>query len=326
MAILITGVAGFIGYHTCKELLRRGEHVIGVDNLSDYYDPSIKRARLAQLLTNKKFFFHTLDIAERAPMLSLAKCYPTIDRVIHLAAQVGVRHSLVCPFAYSRANVEGHLVVLEFCRSLQHCRHLVYASSSSVYGANRKLPFSIEDRVDTPLSLYAATKKSCELMSHCYSHLYRIPTTGLRFFTVYGPWGRPDMALYLFTSRIFAGEPISVFNNGDMKRDFTYIDDIVTGVLDCLARPPSGDSLNPPQRVYNIGNNKAEPLLRCIALLEKALGRRAVIEYLPMQPGDLQETSADMTAIARDVNYAPRTSLDVGVPKFVSWYRAYHGV
>lgn len=324
MAILITGVAGFIGYHTCQELLRRKEHVIGIDNLSNYYDKTLKEARLSLLLRNKKFEFHTIDITDRHKMFSLVKLYPKIDRVIHLAAQVGVRNSLVFPFAYSHANVEGHLVVLELCRSLQHCRHLIYASSSSVYGANRHLPFSIEDRVDSPLSLYAATKKACELMSHCYSHLYGIPTTGLRFFTVYGPWGRPDMALSLFTARILAGEPISVFNNGDMKRDFTYIDDIVTGVLDCLARPPN--SLNPPQRVYNMGNNNPEPLLRCIALLEQALGRQAVIDYQPMQPGDLQETSADITAIARDVNYVPRTSLDVGVPKFVSWYKAYHGV
>ncbi len=326
MAILITGAAGFIGYHTCKALLERGEHVIGVDNMSTYYNISLKKARLLQLIKYRTFCFHELDIAERAPMLTLAGDYPTIDRVINLAAQVGVRHSLVCPFAYSRSNVEGHLVVLEFCRSLQHCRHLIYASSSSVYGANRKLPFSIEDRVDTPISLYAATKKACELMSHCYSHLYQIPTTGLRFFTVYGPWGRPDMALYLFTTRILAGKPIAVFNNGDMKRDFTYIDDIVTGMIDCLDHPPVGDPLHAPQRVYNIGNNQPEPLLRCIELLEQALGRRAVIDYQPIQPGDLQETYADITATTCDIHYAPRTALDIGVPKFVAWYRAYHGV
>ncbi len=324
MTILITGAAGFIGYHVCKALLARGELVIGVDNLNDYYDPTLKQARLEHLLSARGFRFYRLDIAERDSMLALRDRHPDINRVISLAAQAGVRHSLTHPFAYSRANIEGHLVVLELCRSLRHCAHLVYASSSSVYGANRKLPFAVEDRVDNPVSLYAATKKAGELMSYCYSHLYRIPTTGLRLFTVYGPWGRPDMALFLFTARILAGLPIPVFNNGNMKRDFTYIDDIVAGVIGCLDRPPPEDGIKPPQRLYNIGNNRPEPLLRCIALLEQALGRQAVIDYQPMQPGDVQETCADIMAIACATGYAQTTSIEVGIPRFVAWYRDYH--
>ncbi|KAF0110506.1 MAG: UDP-glucuronate 4-epimerase [Rhodospirillaceae bacterium] len=326
MTILVTGAAGFIGYHTCMALLARGEQVIGVDNVNDYYDPALKQARLARISAKPGFHFHSLDIAEREGMLALRDRYPDMDRVIHLAAQAGVRYSLVNPFAYSRANLEGQLVILELCRSLRTCRHLVYASSSSVYGANRTLPFAVEDRVDNPISLYAATKKAGELMGHCYSHLYRIPTTGLRFFTVYGPWGRPDMALYIFSKRILAGEPIPVFNNGAMKRDFTYIDDIIAGVIGCLDHPPEDDGFSVPQRLYNIGNNRPEPLLRCIALLEQALGRQATINFQPMQPGDVSETYADITAITRDIGYAPTTSIDVGVPKFVAWYRDYHGM
>ena len=331
MTVLVTGAAGFIGYHTCTALLARGERVVGVDTLNDYYDPALKRARLARISAQPGFHFHALDIAEREGMLALRDRYPDMDRVVHLAAQAGVRYSLINPFAYSRANLEGQLVILELCRSLRLCRHLVYASSSSVYGGNRKLPFAIEDRVDTPLSLYAATKKAGELMGQCYSHLYRLPMTGLRFFTVYGPWGRPDMALYIFSKRILAGEPIPVFNNGVMKRDFTYIDDIVAGLIGCLDRPPPEDAQGDdggfaPHRLYNIGNNQPEPLLRCIALLEEALGRRATIDFQPMQPGDVPETYADITAIARDIGYAPATPIDVGIPRFVAWYRDYHGL
>ena len=247
-----------------------------------------------------------------------------LDRVIHLAAQTGVRHSLDHPFAYVDANLTGHMVVLELCRHLPNFKHLVYASSSSVYGGNTRLPFSVDDRTDSPLSLYAVTKKANEHMSHCYSHLYSIPQTGLRFFTVYGPWGRPDMALYAFASAITEGRPIKVFNNGDMKRDFTYIDDIVTGVVAALDTPPPAGN-GPPHRLYNIGTDRCEPLMRLIDVLETCLGRRAEIVFQPMQPGDVKETHADISAMARDLGYRPTTPIDVGVPKFVEWFKTYHG-
>lgn len=324
MSILVTGAAGFIGFHTCKALLARGEEVIGVDELNDYYDPALKHARLDILAGSPAFAFHRLDIADRDAMFALVDNNPGITGIVSLAAQAGVRHSLIDPFAYTRSNVEGHLVVLEACRRLKHFRHLVYASSSSVYGTNKKLPFAVEDRVDNPISLYAATKKAGELMGHCYSHLFRIPTTGLRFFTVYGPWGRPDMAIYIFATNILAGKPIPVFNNGDMKRDFTYIDDIIAGVIGCLDHPPVDDGVNPPQRVYNIGNHRSETLMRYIGLLEEALGRKAEIKHEPMQPGDVKETYADIAAIQRDIGFEPKTPIEVGIPKFVEWFKSYH--
>lgn len=323
MAILLTGVAGFIGFHVAQVLLERGDEVIGIDNLNDYYDPNLKRARLAQLEGRKGFKFFKADISDSAQVKE-AVAGSDIRRIVHLAAQAGVRYSLVNPEAYIRANVLGHTVILELARHLPKCEHLVYASSSSVYGGNTKLPFAVEDRVDSPVSLYAATKKADELLSHAYAHLFRFPQTGLRFFTVYGPWGRPDMALYIFTKAIFEGRPIQVFNNGDMQRDFTYIDDIVNGVIRTLDNPPAPDEQGRPYRLYNIGNNKPEPLLRMIEVLEQAIGRKAEKQLMPMQPGDVKATYADITAISRDVGFAPTTPIDVGVPKFVDWFRRYH--
>jgi UDP-glucuronate 4-epimerase len=323
MAILLTGVAGFIGFHVAQVLLERGDEVIGIDNLNDYYDPNLKRARLAQLEGRKGFKFFKADISDSAQVTE-AVAGSDIRRIVHLAAQAGVRYSLVNPEAYIRANVLGHTVILELARHLPKCEHLVYASSSSVYGGNTKLPFAVEDRVDSPVSLYAATKKADELLSHAYAHLFRFPQTGLRFFTVYGPWGRPDMALYIFTKAIFEGRPIQVFNNGDMQRDFTYIDDIVNGVIRTLDNPPAPDEQGRPYRLYNIGNNKPEPLLRMIEVLEQAIGRKAEKQLMPMQPGDVKATYADITAISRDVGFAPTTPIDVGVPKFVDWFRRYH--
>ena len=324
MAVLVTGAAGFIGYHVCAALLGRGESVIGVDNFNDYYDVSLKEARLAELTGQANFTSLRIDIADRG---ALAEAGPGIDRVVHLAAQAGVRHSLTHPFDYQRANLEGHLSVLEFCRGLKSCTHLLYASSSSVYGGNKKLPFSEADPVDHPVSLYAATKKAGELMSHSYSHLYRLPATGLRFFTVYGPWGRPDMAAWLFVRAILAGEPIPVFNNGHMRRDFTYIEDIVAGVLGVLDQPPEDVAAGgAPHRVFNIGNNRPEDLMRFIGLIEDALGKKAEIDYQPMQDGDVVETYADIDAIKSLTGYSPTTSIEEGIPKFVAWYRDFKGV
>jgi UDP-glucuronate 4-epimerase len=323
MAILLTGAAGFIGFHVTQALLARGDEVIGIDNLNDYYDPALKRARLDHLQGQKGFKFYQADIAD-SDAVQQAVAGADIRRIVHLAAQAGVRYSLVNPQAYIRANVLGHTVMLELARHLPRCEHLVYASSSSVYGGNTKLPFAVEDRVDAPISLYAATKKADELISHAYAHLFRFPQTGLRFFTVYGPWGRPDMALYIFTKAIFEGRPIQVFNNGDMQRDFTYIDDIVNGVIRTLDNPPPADEQGRPYRVYNIGNNQPEPLLRLIEVLEQAIGRKAEKHLMPMQPGDVKATYADITAISRDVGFAPTTPIDVGVPRFVDWYRRYH--
>lgn len=327
MTILVTGAAGFIGSHVCHALLNRGEQVVGVDNLNDYYDPALKQARLARLTVREGFSFHKIDIADREAMHDMVANEPGIDRVIHLAAQAGVRYSLSNPYAYTQSNVEGTLVVLELVRGLMDrgFKHLVYASTSSVYGANKKLPFSVDDRVDSPISLYAATKKCCELMAHTYAHLFRVPATGLRFFTVYGPWGRPDMAAYIFTSKILAGEPIPVFNHGKMERDFTYVDDIVAGVLGALDNPPADDGETPPYALYNIGNNNSEPLTRFISILEEALGRKAKIDYQPMQPGDVPATYADIEATRRDFGFEPSTPIEVGLPRFVEWYKEYHG-
>lgn len=327
MTVLVTGVAGFIGSHVALALLERGERVLGIDNLNDYYDPALKRARLERIdgaAAPSAFRFLERDIADRACFDDLAE--GAVDRVVHLAAQAGVRYSLENPHAYVETNVVGHLNVLEYCRHHAALKHLVYASSSSVYGGNTKQPFSVEDRVDSPISLYAATKRADELMSHAYAHLYRIPATGLRFFTVYGPWGRPDMAAYIFTRKILAGEPIQVFNHGDMRRDFTYIDDIVAGVLACLDGPPGDDGASAPHRVYNIGNNRPEALMRLIGLIERATNRKADVDFQPMQPGDVPETYADIDAIARDHGYRPTTPIDEGIPRFVDWYRRYHGL
>ncbi len=330
MPVLVTGAAGFIGYHVCEALLGRGERVVGIDNLNDYYDPALKRARLARVQGRNGFSFHRIDISDREAMFELVDGEPKIDRAIHLAAQAGVRHSLENPYVYVDANVMGEVVVLEACRRLPDFKHLVYASSSSVYGGNRKLPFSVEDPVVQPVSLYAATKRAGELIAHSYAHLYRLPATGLRFFTVYGPWGRPDMSAYLFTRAIFAGEPIQVFNQGDMRRDFTYIDDIVAGVLAALDHPPKGveseDGEGPPHRLYNLGNHRSEDLMHFIAVIEAACGREAVKVFKDMQPGDVKETYADIEASRRDLGFEPRTAIDEGVPRFVEWYRDYHGV
>jgi UDP-glucuronate 4-epimerase len=326
MTVLVTGAAGFIGMHVAEALLARGETVLGIDNLSPYYDVALKRARLDLLRRHKNFRFELLDIADGAALRALARQNRGIDRVVNLAAQAGVRYSLTHPEPYIAANVAGHLSVLETCRALDRFDHLVYASSSSVYGANTKLPFAIEDRVDRPVSLYAATKRAAELISYSYGHLYRLPQTGLRFFTVYGPWGRPDMSAYLFTKAILAGEPISVFNHGDMKRDFTFIDDVVAGVLAALDRPPSDSPDAPPHRLYNLGNHRSEALLRFIEVIERAVGRKAELKLAPMQPGDVKETYADIEASRRDLGFEPRTPIDTGIPRFVAWFRDYHRV
>lgn len=324
MTYLVTGAAGFIGFHTCLRLLARGVSVVGLDVVNDYYDPALKESRLSILSERPGFTFHRVDIADREAMAGVAVHHPDITRIIHLAAQAGVRYSLVNPYAYTRSNIEGHLVMLEFARRLQLCEHFVYASSSSVYGANTKLPFSVDDRVDTPVSLYAATKKANELMAHSYAHLFGIPTTGLRFFTVYGPWGRPDMSAFLFVKAILSGQPIHVFNGGDMRRDFTFIDDIVSGVVAVADGAPKGEGA--PYRLYNIGNHRSEPLMRFIGVIEQALGRKAEIILEPMQPGDVKETFADISAIERDFGFSPTTSIEVGIPKFVEWYRSYYKI
>ncbi len=333
--VLVTGAAGFIGYHLCERLLQRGEHVLGVDNLNDYYDVSLKQARLARLKAQPRFEFQRLDISDQAGTAKLfAERAPRV--VVNLAAQAGVRYSLTNPHAYVNSNLVGFANILEGCRHT-HVEHLVYASSSSVYGANTNIPFSVRDNVDHPLSLYAASKKANELMAHTYSHLYGLPTTGLRFFTVYGPWGRPDMAMFIFTKAILEGRPIEVFNYGEMSRDFTYIDDIVEGVIrvmDGPARPNpdwSGDDPDPstsaaPYRVYNIGNSAPVDLMEMIRLIEAELGREAQREMLPMQPGDVPATYADVSDLEKDFGYRPATPLHVGVKRFVSWYEEYYGV
>lgn len=329
-SILVTGAAGFIGYHTADQLLKRGDHIVGIDNLNDYYSPQLKRDRLAQLLPQAGFRFVQLGLEDRDGMNRLF-AENQFDSVIHLAAQAGVRYSLTNPQAYVDSNLVGFVNILEACRH-NRIGHLVYASSSSVYGANRKIPFQIEDRVDHPVSLYAATKKSNELMAHTYSHLFGLPTTGLRFFTVYGPWGRPDMAMWLFTDAILKGKPIQVFNEGRMKRDFTYVDDIVEGVIRVndripvpLPEPSSDDSgTTAPYRIYNIGNNQPVELMHMIEALERVTGRTAVKDMQPMQPGDVPSTYADIEALQRDVGFRPDTPIEAGIEKFVRWFRDYH--
>ena len=326
MTTLVTGAAGFIGFHVCNALLERGERVLGVDNLSDYYDVRLKEARLAGLEPHAGFAFARADIAEQDAMAAaVAQERRSITGVVHLAAQAGVRHSLVDPYAYATANVMGQVVILELCRSLPRLRHVVYASSSSVYGGGAEAPFSLDARVDTPVSLYAATKRAGELIGHVYGDLYALPATGLRFFTVYGPWGRPDMAPFIFTRAILEGRPIRLFNHGRMKRDFTYIDDAVPAVLSVLDAPPAAEG-RVPHRLYNIGNSRPEALTDFVAVLEEALGRKAVIEHAPMQPGDVAETWADISALQRDHGFAPETTIAEGIPRFVAWYRAHYGV
>lgn len=321
MTILVTGAAGFIGSTVSHRLLDRGDRVIGVDNFNDYYDVSLKDARAARLFERDGFTMVRADISDRDAMDDVFQGNPDITGVIHLAAQAGVRYSLINPYAYITANVEGHVVLLEAAKKLPDLQHFVYASSSSVYGANTKLPFSIDDVVDHPVSLYAATKKSMEMISESYSRMFSMPLTGLRFFTVYGPWGRPDMAAYIFTSKILAGEKIPVFNNGEMRRDFTYIEDIVSGVVACLDKPAD----EAVHRVYNIGNHRSENLMDFIAILEDAIGIKADIDFQPMQPGDVPETYADIEATTRDFGFEPTTSIAEGIPKFIDWYRSYHG-
>lgn len=335
MAILVTGAAGFIGSHVSHHLLDRGEDVVGLDDLNAYYDPTLKEARLARLSPKRGFSFVKLDVADRAGMEALFARH-RFDRVVHLAAQAGVRYSIENPHAYVHSNIVGFQNILEGCRHAG-TKHLVYASSSSVYGGNAKLPFSVSDSVDHPLSLYAASKKANELFAHTYSNLFGLPTTGLRFFTVYGPWGRPDMALFLFTKNILAGKPIDVFNHGRHRRDFTYVDDIVEGVVRTLDRPAAPnaafDAMNPdpgtssaPWRVYNIGNSRPVELLDYIAAIERCTGRKATMNLLPLQAGDVPDTMADVTALESDTGYRPATTVDVGVARFVEWYRAYYGV
>ena len=324
---LVTGAAGFIGFHLSQKLLANGETVIGIDNLNDYYDVGLKQARLEQLLNNKNFQFFQLDLANRTKVDELfTNCKPKI--VIHLAAQAGVRYSLTHPHAYIDGNLVGFTNILEGCRHT-NVKHLVYASSSSVYGANTKIPFAVGDNVDRPISLYAATKKANELMAYTYSHLYQIPTTGLRFFTVYGPWGRPDMAYFSFTKLILSKKPIKVFNYGKMRRDFTYVDDIVEGIVRVANKIPQSNLTaenSPPYKIYNIGNNQPVNLIDFIETLEKHLGIKAQKELLPMQPGDVPETYADIDDLMKDTGFKPKTSLDVGLEHFVEWYRSYYNV
>ncbi|MDK2744987.1 MAG: NAD-dependent epimerase [Nitrospira sp. BO4] len=333
--ILVTGAAGFIGFHVAMRLLDRGDLVLGLDNINDYYDVRIKEARLAQLKSREGFRFVKLDLANRQGIRDLFTDEP-VRRVVHLAAQAGVRYSLVNPHAYTESNIEGFMNILEGCRH-SHIEHLVYASSSSVYGGNTHMPFSIHDNVDHPVSLYAASKKANELMAHCYAHLYRLPCTGLRFFTVYGPWGRPDMALFIFTKAILEGKPIEVFNQGRMRRDFTYVDDIVEGVIRTLDHPAtanpswSGDKPDPgtssaPARIYNIGNHQPVELLHFIEVLESAVGKKAEKRLMPIQPGDVPATYADIDDLTSDIGFKPTTPIEEGIPRFVKWYREFYRV
>lgn len=333
MKILVTGCAGFIGFHTAQRLLARGDEVVGLDIVNDYYDVRLKHARLAQFEGKPGFRFVKLDLADRDGMAALF-ANERFDRVIHLAAQAGVRYSLINPHAYVDSNLVGFTNILEGCRH-NGVEHLTYASSSSVYGLNSEMPFSVHHNVDHPISLYAASKKANELMAHTYSHLYRLPTTGLRFFTVYGPWGRPDMAMFIFTKAILEGRPIPIFNNGQMERDFTYIDDIVEGVVrvnDRIAQPnPEWSSARPdpgtssaPFRIYNIGNNNPVQLLRMIEIIEQELGQKAQRDFKPMQPGDVARTFADIDALTDAVGFAPSTPLETGIARFIAWYRQYH--
>ena len=325
MSILVTGVAGFIGFHIARALLARGERVVGIDNINDYYDTQLKRARLAELHSARQFAFSKLDIADREAVFDLIAANKDLESIIHLAAQPGVRYSLENPYAYIDSNIMGTVVILEAARRIKRLSAITYASSSSVYGGNRRQPSSIDDPVNQPVSLYAASKASCELIAHSYSHLYGLPATGLRYFTTYGPWGRPDMATWLFTEAIIAGRPIKVFNKGQMARDFTYIDDIVAGTLAAHDRPADSDGSGNRTlyRLYNLGNRKPEKLLDFIAVIEQALGCVANKEMLPMQPGEVLESCADIGPASRDLGFEPKTSIEEGIPRFVSWYKKY---
>jgi len=320
MSVLVTGAAGFIGSHVARALLARGEAVVGIDNFSDYYDPVLKFARLKPLRDDKGFTFLEADVADRDAMLALAERLRDLDRIVHLAAQPGVRHSLVDPYIYVQTNVMGHLVMLELARRLPELKHFVYASSSSVYGANRKLPFAVGDPVDHPVSLYAATKRADELMSETYAHLFKVRATGLRYFTVYGPWGRPDMSPYIFARAIHEGRPIQLYHLGFVKRDYSYIDDIVAGTLAALDKPAAA----PGHRLYNLGAARSEDIMTVIGLFEQALGRKAEIELKPGDPFDMQETAADISAATRDLGWTPKVPVEEGVPKFVEWFKAYN--
>lgn len=324
--ILVTGAAGFIGFHTSLKLLESGKAVVGIDNLNDYYDVTLKKARIAELEKFDGFKFVKLEISDKAAMEKLWSDHGPFKKVVHLAAQAGVRYSLENPYAYITSNCMGHLTVLEMCRHTEGFEHIVYASSSSVYGGNEKLPYSVHDSVDHPISLYAATKRADELMSHSYAHLYNLPQTGMRFFTVYGPWGRPDMALFIFTKAIVEGRKVPVFNNGEMKRDFTYIDDIIQGVLAALDNPPVREGKKAPARVLNIGNTRSENLMDYVRLIEQELGMKADIEFLPMQAGDIAETYADIEETTKLTGFKPTTTIREGVPKFISWYKEFYGV
>ena len=330
MSILVTGVAGFIGMHTARRLLKRGEQVVGIDNINNYYNPALKHARLEQLQKFENFKFEKLDFADLQTSKELLKEYPNTTQVIHLGAQAGVRNSIDQPADYLHSNLAGQLTILEYCRALmersQGCLRLIYASSSSVYGSIPKTPFSIGDNTDRPASFYGATKKAAEVMTHSYSGLYNIPSLGLRFFTVYGPWGRPDMSPYIFTNSILKGEEISVFNNGNMKRDFTFIDDIVDGILAALDLHTIQTECNVPHKIYNLGNNKPVRLMDYINVIEKACGKNAKINFSPVQPGDVLETYADITQSTQELGFCPRTSIEVGIPNFVNWFREYYDV
>ena len=328
MSVLVTGSAGFIGMHTANALLKKNEEVIGIDNINDYYDPELKRARLEELHVNKNFYFEKLDFAAPGSLNLLIQKYPEIDRIIHLGAQAGVRYSIDNPHHYMQSNLCGQLAILEFCKSKMRdsrpIKNFVNASSSSVYGANKQIPFSINDNTDQPVSFYGATKKAGEVMAHSYAHLYQIPTVGLRFFTVYGPWGRPDMSPYIFTNSILNEKPIKVFNKGEMMRDFTFIDDIVSGILGALDTPPINLSASPPHKIYNLGNNKPVSLMNYINVIERACNKKAIIDLQPMQAGDVVQTYANIEESERDLGYAPTTSIDIGIPRFVDWFISYH--
>jgi UDP-glucuronate 4-epimerase len=332
MAQLVTGVAGFIGSSVAAALLERGEQVVGIDNLNDYYDPTLKRARIERISAahGNAFTFEKVDFGDQEALEAFAAPH-RFNRIVHLGAQAGVRYSLINPQAYVRSNLMGQINMLELARH-REVEHFVYASSSSVYGGNESLPFRVEDRVDHPISLYAATKKSDELMGESYAHLFRLPMTGLRFFTVYGPWGRPDMAMWIFAKALFEGRPLQIFNGGDMRRDFTYIDDIVRGVLACIEGPPIDDGSEKaggskgPHAIYNIGNHRSEELMRMVSLLEQATGKTAVFDFQPMQAGDVKDTFADISAIQRDHGFEPSTTIDIGIPRFVEWFKQYHQI
>lgn len=322
MTTIVTGAAGFVGYHVAEALLARGEQVLGLDNLNTYYDVRLKQARLDRLQVSPGFVFGRLDLSDKDAVFAAFERVPNASGIVHLAAQAGVRHSMVDPYAYVTSNVMGHVTVLEAARRLTKLEHLVYASSSSVYGGNTKLPFAEHDPVDTPISVYAATKRADELISHAFGHLYGLKQTGLRFFTVYGPWGRPDMAYYAFADSIMRGQPITLYDGGRLRRDFTYVDDIVAGVLACLDRPPGAEQTT---QVFNIGNNRAEPVSELVRLLEVGLGRKAIIQDVPRPVADVAETCADLGAIGRYAGYRPVTALADGVPRFVEWFLGYHG-